>query len=99
MQARPSRPSSIRQVLTTGSSRVGRNARTNFDGSGHSSAADFQNSGYAEVRPPSESRTNQLRKSSLTASRLLPWRPCLLVVTLGLLGVAFYRAMLAVRAW
>ena len=26
------------------------------------------------------------------ASRLLPWRPCLLVVTLGLLGVVFYRA-------
>src|SRR5216117_3102708 len=58
MQARPSRPSSTRRVLTTGSSRVGRNARTNFDGSGHSSAADFQNSRYAEVRPPSESRTN-----------------------------------------
>ena len=58
MQARPSRPSSIRRVLTTGSSRVGCNARTNFDGSGHSSAADFHNSRYAEVRPPSELRSS-----------------------------------------
>src|SRR5436190_13453440 len=58
MQARPSRPSSIRRVLTTGSSRVGCNARTNFDRSGHSSAADFHNSRYAEVRPPSELRSS-----------------------------------------
>ena len=32
------------------------------------------------------------RARQVAARRLLPWRPCLLVVTLGLLGVAFYRA-------
>src|SRR5262245_66622715 len=44
MEGRPSRPSSIRPALTTGSSRAGLNARMNFSGSAHFSVAHFQTS-------------------------------------------------------
>src|SRR4051812_31377366 len=53
MPASPWRPSSIRRVLTTGSSRAGPNGQMNCAGSGPSSAAHFSNRSMLPThRPP-----------------------------------------------